>query len=58
MKSWTENGCRLAWLIDPVDMKAHIYTRAGKQNIVNDFKSTLDGEVVLPGFELDLSKLL
>ena len=57
MQEWIENGCRLAWLIDPLEEKAYVYTTQGLVNTVETFNSTLSGGDVLPGFELDLSLL-
>ncbi len=58
MEDWIRNGCQLAWLIDPVEKKAYIYKPDFGFTIVDNFNSTLSGSTVLPGFELDLSKLL
>jgi Uma2 family endonuclease len=58
MNDWIRNGCRLAWLIDPIERKAYIYKPDESITTINSFKAKLSGEGVLPGFELDLSKLL
>jgi Uma2 family endonuclease len=58
MDDWIRNGCRLAWLIDPIERKAYIYKPDESITTINSFKAKLSGEGVLPGFELDLSKLL
>ncbi|WKZ59946.1 MAG: Uma2 family endonuclease [Cyclobacteriaceae bacterium] len=58
MDDWIRNGCRLAWLIDPIEKKAFIYRPNESVTSIDNFNSKLSGEVVLPGFELDLSKLL
>jgi Uma2 family endonuclease len=58
MDDWIKNGCRLAWLIDPIEKKAYIYKPGDSFTIVDSFNAKLNGEVVLPGFELDLSKLV
>jgi Uma2 family endonuclease len=57
MIEWIANGCRLAWLIDPVDQKAYIYTTGSLMKTVDSFDEKLGGGDVLPGFELDLSQL-
>lgn len=57
MTKWIANGCRLAWLIDPIEQKAYVYTSNGSVQTVNNFDETLIGTDVLPGFELDLSVL-
>lgn len=57
MLEWVENGCRLAWLIDPVEQKAYVYKPEGLIRTVDNFNEKLSGEDVLPGFGLDLSVL-
>lgn len=57
MQEWINNGCRLAWLIDPVEEKAYVYTTQGPTKTLQSFNEKLSGENVLPGFELDLSLL-
>jgi Uma2 family endonuclease len=58
MDDWIRNGCRLAWLIDPAEKRAYIYKPGLPIETIDTFYATLRGEAVLPGFELDLSKLL
>jgi Uma2 family endonuclease len=59
MQMWIENGCRLAWLIDPYDEKVHIYRADGTIQIIKSFTGvSLSGEDVLPGFELNLEILI
>lgn len=57
MLKWIKNGCRLAWLIDPLEQKAYVYTAEGLTQTLNSFDETLNGGAVLPGFELHLSVL-
>lgn len=57
MSEWMENGCRLAWLIDPVDQKAYIYLSSGEIKIINSFDTIISAKTIVPGFELDLSIL-
>ncbi len=57
MIEWMDNGCRLAWLIDPLEEKAYIYRPNSDIEEVLSFNEKLSGEDVLPGFELDLSEL-
>ena len=57
MQEWIENGCRLAWLIDPLEQKAYVYTPEGLTKTIETFDEKLSGGDVLPGFELDLSLL-
>ncbi|MCE2934818.1 MAG: Uma2 family endonuclease [Cyclobacteriaceae bacterium] len=57
MGEWIKNGCQLAWLVDPVEKQAYVFKPGfGTKHV--DFEQRLDGEDVLPGFELDLKKLL
>lgn len=54
-----ENGCELAWLIDPYNQTACIYRSDGTGEIIEDFRlSALSGESVLPGLEVPLSLLI
>ncbi len=57
MVRWIDNGVLLAWLIDPIQKKTHIYRQDGSIEIVNGLDQKLNGENVLEGFELDLSEL-
>lgn len=56
-QTWIGNGVRLGWLIDPVKQKAYIYRQDGSVEVIQGFDGKLNGEDVLPGFELDLSML-
>jgi Uma2 family endonuclease len=56
MKEWMDNGCELAWMINPVKKETWIYRKNGEVEI-KSFTSVLSGEDVLPGFTLDLSKI-
>ena len=58
MNVWMENGCKLAWLIDPLEEKAYIYRPYKAIEEISSFKEKLLGEDVLPGFELDLSEFI
>lgn len=57
MGYWIENGCQLAWLIDPQEEKVYIYRPSEEVEIVTGFSSSLSGEKVLPEFSFDLSYL-
>ncbi len=57
MTEWMANGCRLAWLIDPLGEKAYIYRPNKEIEEISSFNEKLSGEDVLPDFELDLSEL-
>lgn len=56
MKEWMDNGCRLAWMINPKTKETTIY-RQNRSIEVKPFSVILSGEDVLPGFELDLTKI-
>lgn len=57
MDEWMENGCKLAWLIDPFQRKVFIYKISQKMRIHEDFETSISGEDVLPEFELPLNEL-
>jgi Uma2 family endonuclease len=57
MDEWMENGCRLEWLIDPLQKKVFIYKASEQIRIHEDFDTIITGEDVLPGFELPLNEL-
>jgi Uma2 family endonuclease len=56
MNEWMENGCSLAWLINPLKKETVIY-RKKRQSEVVSFDQVLSGENVLPGFVLDLKPI-
>jgi Uma2 family endonuclease len=56
MGSWIANGCRLGWLIDPVEKEAFIY-RPDHEPERHAWDDPLSGGDVLPGFVLDLRVL-
>ncbi len=57
MEEWIDNGCRLAWLIDPEAEEAYIYRPNTPVREIKGFNNVLSGEDVLPGFELLLSDI-
>lgn len=57
MHKWIENGCSLAWLINPDNKTAFIFRKDGTVEKITGFNNVLSGENVLPGFELKLSLL-
>jgi Uma2 family endonuclease len=57
MQEWVENGCRLAWLINPYEERVYVYRADGTLRFIENFDSMLSGEDVLPGFTLELSVL-
>lgn len=58
MVKWISNGCDLGWLIDPTDEKAYIYKPGVDVQEISGFDKKMLDEKLLPGFELDLSRLL
>ena len=57
MQEWMENGCRLAWLIDPAEQQVFLYRQNVQPSRVDSFDDVLSGEDVLPGFTLTLDAL-
>lgn len=57
MTQWISNGCKLAWLIDPIKQKAYVYRHSGLVKTASSFNEKLYGDDLLPGFELDLALL-
>jgi hypothetical protein len=51
MQEWIESGCRLAFLIDPVERKAYVY-RQDKSITEYPYTSKLSGEDVLEGLSI------
>lgn len=58
MHKWIENGCSLAWLINPNKKTVSIFRKNGTVDKIKGFNNILSGEDVLTGFKLDLSVLL
>lgn len=56
MEEYMDNGCLLAWLIDPKHKRVAIY-RQGKPVEILENPQTLSGEEVLPNFVLDVSSI-
>lgn len=56
MQEYLDSGLRLGWLIDPKNKRVYIY-RQGREVEILQSPTTLSGEDVLPGFELDLSRI-
>ena len=57
MTEWVNNGCRLAWLIDPLEEKAYIYTGNGSIEEITSFDKDLVATTVVPGLTIPLGKL-
>ena len=56
MKEWMDNGCRLAWMINPQKKETTIY-RGNGETETKPFHEALNGEDVLPGFSLKLAEI-
>lgn len=57
MDDWVSNGCRLAWLIDPIKKNAYVYKKDGLIKAVATFDEKLEGFDVMPDLQMDLKKL-
>ena len=57
MQEYMENGCRLAWLINPKTEEVRIYQPDDSVQVVHGFDNTLTGEHILPGFAFNLTLL-
>ena len=57
MQEWMDGGSRLGWYIDQYERRVHIF-RAGQEVEVLDDPETLSGEDVLPGFMLEIRRLV
>jgi len=58
MTVWIQNGCQLAWLIDPENEQVFIYKPGREEEKEAGFDNTLSGEDVLPGFSFDLQVII
>lgn len=57
MEIWIDNGCQLAWLIDPAIPRAFIFRPKNDREMIAGFRTKLPGGDVLQDFEFDLSLL-
>jgi Uma2 family endonuclease len=57
MEAWMENGCLMAWLINPKTEKVYVYRTEGLVHIIEGFDKTVLGEDILLDFELILKHL-
>ena len=57
MREYIDNGAKLGWLIDPQNRRVEIY-RPGRDVEVLENPTNLSGEDVLPGFILNLRRVL
>ncbi|MEQ8537771.1 MAG: Uma2 family endonuclease [Coleofasciculus sp. D1-CHI-01] len=56
MEEWVRLGVQLGWLIDRTGRQVYIYRQDGSQDCLEN-PETLSGEMVLPGFVLDMSEI-
>lgn len=56
MQEYQANGVRLGWLINPQEQTVEIY-RLGQAVEVQQHITQISGEMVLPGFNLNLSRI-
>jgi Uma2 family endonuclease len=57
MEAWMENGCLMAWLINPKTEKVYVYRTEGLVHIIEGFDKKVLGEDILVDFELVLGYL-
>lgn len=57
MNEWMENGCKLAWLLNPQTQMSYIYREDKPVEIVQGFDKMRCGKSLSPEFFLDLSEL-
>ena len=56
MEEYIENGARLGWLIDPVDVRHRVYIYRPNSSVeILENPETVSGDPELPGFVLDLT---
>lgn len=56
MQEYRDNGVQLGWLIDSQPKQVEIY-RLGQPTEILRSPTVLSGEIILPGFELNLNKI-
>ena len=58
MMMWIDNGCQIGILIDYEKKTAYVYDADGGISNFDDFSQKLTFGDLMPGFELDLSRLV
>jgi Uma2 family endonuclease len=53
---WLEAGAEAVWVVDPQERTVTAHVAVGEPHLFRD-RDVLDGDLVLPGFELALSRL-
>jgi Uma2 family endonuclease len=56
MSEYMANGASLGWMIDPSKRRVYVY-RPNEEVVILDDPETISGDPLLPGFELNLSKI-
>jgi len=56
MQEYLDNGAALGWFIDPRNRRVYIYRQGEEVEVLRD-ATTLSGDPILPGFELQLEQL-
>ena len=56
MKEWIDNGCQLAWMVNPGKRITTVY-RTNGDVIVKLFTELLSGEDILPGFSINMAAI-
>ena len=57
MQEWMDAGAKLGWYVHPYLRRVYVY-RAGRAVEILDDPETLSGEDVLPGFVLEVRRLI
>ena len=57
MQEWMDAGCKLGWYIHPYQRRVYVY-RAGREVETLENPDSLSGEDVLPGFALEVRRLM
>ncbi|MBB5284642.1 Uma2 family endonuclease [Rhabdobacter roseus] len=58
MEEYIANGCQLGWLIDRFNQEVSVYRPQQSVEQFDTLAIRLSGEPVLPGFEIDLKKII
>jgi Uma2 family endonuclease len=56
MQEYLDSGARLGWLVDPIEKKVYIYRPQAPVECL-DNPQTISGDLVLPGFVLELGRV-
>lgn len=57
MEKYLQYGAKLGWLIDPDEERVFIYSPDRETSVLQGFNQNLSEDPVLPGFQLELSRL-